>query len=264
MDNTFLQNNQQRTTEVASCVTLRYCVMNALLRTGDVSMNEYWPMLQLAIDCVRDLRLYNEASIEVAYCVVNEAGIVEWPADMIDYTKVGVEIRGQLWNLTVNNDMVLNRAQKCGVDIRTMQKGYDTSLIGSTGYYYAPHFYSGAYVQNLYGSSGGFNQAYFRSDPKMRQFQFDGFLRNNEVIIEYKSTGIGAGTIVTPQLIPVLREYQLWQRIENDPRVPANQKQRKQDQYDAEVMKLSAYNNRFTVAEYLDSHYSTVKQGIKR
>jgi hypothetical protein len=264
MDAQFLQNNQKRVTEIPAAVTLRYCVMNAIFRTKDHSMNEYMECMQYAIDCVRDMRLYNEASIEVAYLIPNEAGIVEFPADAIDYTKIGIEIRGQLYNLTVNDNMVLNRAQKCGEDLRQMQQGYGFPASISSGYFYAPHFRGGAYYPSLYGVGGGFNTAYYRVDEKMRQIQFNGFIPRNEIIMEYKSTGLSAGTIVTPQLIPVIRTYILWQRIENDPRVSISEKQRKQDQYDQEVMKLRDYNNNFTLQEYLDMYYSTLKQGIKR
>ena len=264
IDETFLQNNQQRITEQPAAVTVRYCVMNALMRTGDHSMNEYFELLQLALDCVRDMRLYNEASIEVAYLQANEAGIIEFPRDMIDYIKIGVELNGSLWNLTLNDNMILNRAQKCGTDIREMQKGIGTESFNGGGYFYAPHFRTGQYVPALYGAGGGFNQAYYRVDNKMRQIQIDGYLKNNELIIEYKSSGISAGSIISSQSIPVIREYVLWQRIENDPRIPANQKQRKQDQYEREVEKLRTYTNNFTLQEFLDMCYSTSKQGLKR
>lgn len=264
IDAKFLENNQKRVHESSALVSIRYCVMNAIMRTGDYSMNEYFPLLQLAIDCVRDMRLYNEASVEVAYLIPNEAGIIEWPADMMDYIKIGIPINGQLYNLTVNDNMLLNRAQKCGVDIRQMQKGVGFLPPINDGYAYAPHFRGSQYVQGLYGLTGGFNTAYYRVDDKMRQIQFDGFLLNNEVVLEYKSTGISAGSIISAQAIPVVREYVLWQRIENDPRIPLNQKQRKQDQYDMEVMKLRDITNNFTVQEFLDTLWSTSKQTPKR
>lgn len=264
IDATFIQNNQQRVHEQNANVSIRYCVMNAIKRTGDHSMNEYFDNLQLAIDCVRELRLYHEASIEVLYAQPNDAGIVLFPPDMIDYVKVGIEVYGQLFNLTLNENMILNRAQKCGVDLREMHRGVGLIPQLTGGYFYAPHFRGSQYIEGLYGLGGGFNVAYYRPDYKMRRFEFDGFLKNNEVIIEYKSTGISAGSIISAQAIPVIREYILWQRIENDPRVPTTQKQRKQDQYDAEVEKLRTYTNNFTMQEFLDTMYSTYKQSPKR
>ncbi len=264
IDATFLQNNQQRVKESSAMVSIRYCVMNALIRTGDHSMNEYFPLLQLAIDCVREMRMFDEASIEVAYLIPNEAGIIEWPSDMMDYVKIGIPIKGQLYNLTVNDNMLLNRAQKCGVDIRQMQKGIGFPPVASDGYFYAPHFRNGQYVEGLYGLTGGFNTGYYRVDDKMRQIQLDGFLLNNEVVLEYKSTGISAGSVISAQAIPVVREYVLWQRIENDPRIPTTQKERKKGQYEEQVAKLRDITNNFTVAEFLDTLWSTSKQTPKR
>lgn len=264
IDTVFLQNNQQRVHEQNANVSIRYCVMSAINRTGDHSMNEYFSDLQLAIDCVRELRLYHEASIEVFYAQPNDAGIVEFPPDMIDYVKVGIEVCGQLFNLTINENMVLNRAQRCGEDLRKMQRGAGVLPQLTGGYLFAPHFRGSQYVEGLYGLGGGFNVAYYKPDYKMRRFQFDGFLKNNEVIIEYKSTGISAGSIISAQAIPVIREYILWQRIENDPRVAVSQKQRKQDQYNDAVQMLRDYTNNFTMQEFLDTMYSTYKQSPKR
>lgn len=262
IDTTFLQNNQVRNREIGAYVSLRYCVMNVVNRTGDHSMNEYFNLLQLSIDCLRDLRLYEEQSLEVAYLIPNEAGIIEFPPDMVSWTKIGIPINGQLYNLTVNNTMLLNRAQTCGVDIRTMYTGNSVSLNG--GYLYGDHFRGNRFVSGLYGIGGGFNTAYYRVDEKMRQIQFDGIIPNSEIVLEYSSSGIGPGTIVSPQCIPVIREYDLWQRIENDPRVAVSQKEMKKSRYDQEVEKLHMYNNMFSLQEYLDYSYQGTRNGIKR
>jgi len=263
IDATFLQNNQQRQKEVGAFVSLRYCVMSAIKRTGDHSMNEYWDLLQLAIDCLRDeIRLLEQPSIEVAYLIPNAAGIIPWPSDMLDYIKIGIPINGQLYNLTLNENMLINRAEKCGVDIRTMYKGNSVAI--TNGYNYIDHFRGSQYISGLYGIGGGFNTAYYKVDYKMRQIQFDGVIPNSEIVLEYNSTGIRGGTIIPAAAIPVIRDYELWQRIENDPRVGANQKDRKKALFDESLAKFHFVINMFSMQEYLDAAYAGTRQGIKR
>lgn len=263
IDKQFLDNNQMRQKEIGAFVSIRYCVMSAINRTGDHSMNEYANLLQLAIDCVRDeIRLLEQPSVEVAYLIPNEAGIIEWPSDMIDYLKIGIPTtNGQLYNLTVNDNMLLNRAQKCGVDIRKVVKGNTIPPI-TDGYTYIDHFRGTQYVSGLYGIGGGFNQAYYRVDPKMRQIQFDGIF--HEIVLEYNSTGIRGGTIIPSAAIPVIRDYELWQRIENDPRIGANQKDRKKALFDESLAKFHFVINMFSMQEYLDMCYTYQYQGVKR
>lgn len=261
-DKTFLENNQLRTKQSDAFVSIRYCVMNSINRVGDNSMNEYFYLLQLAIDMVRELNIYHQDSIEVAYLIPNEAGIVEYPSDMIEYIKIGIPINGQLYNLTVNNNMLLNRATKCGVDIRQIETG--ASVPVDAGYTYASHMRGNTFITGLYGLGGGFNTAYFRDDKTARQFQFDGIVPNREIIMEYKSTGLKAGSIISAAAIPVIREYILWQRIENDPRVGANQKDRKKNQFDEALATFRDFSNMFTIEQYLDLSYRAMRQSPKR
>lgn len=269
IDATFLQNNQKKDPGLRATVTLRYVVMNTINRLGDHSMNEYRQLLQLCIDCLQErIRLYHQASIEVLYAIPNEAGVIEFPPDMLDYTKIGIPVCGQLYNLTVNDNMLLNRAQKCGVDIRQMYRGNVAPLgMGDLGgYFYADHFRNGAWTTGLYGLGGGFNTAYYRVDYTNRRIEFDGVIPNSEVVIEYRGTGINAGTVIGRELVEPLRNYMRAARIDDDPRVPANEKKRVWDQFDGSIEALRTYEGLkdFTIANYLDCMYEESKQSPKR
>lgn len=261
---TFSDNNQQKATEIGASVTLRRIVMGVIQRTPDHSMNEYFDLLQFGIDFVREkLRLFHEASIEVAYLTPNEAGIISFPSDMVGYTKIGIPINGQLWTLTVNDDMLLNRAQKCGIDIRQVLNT-NNFPIPQDGYFFADHFRGDNYISGLYGIGGGFNTAYYRVDTKMRQIQFDGVIPQSEIVMEYKSSGISAGAIIGPQAIASTRTYIQAERADCDPRASEAEKARRWKRHDEEVAMMRDFDNMFTLSEFEDMMYSTTGQAPKR
>jgi len=267
MATTFEDNNQvQPIKNFGAGVSLRYVVFSVLNRIADESMQEYRKLMQIAIECLtEEMRLYNAASLEVFYGKVNEAGILQMPPDCMDWVKIGFQVNGQLYNLAVNNNMVLNRGTVCGVDVRTMMKGGLATFSPLDGYFYADHISpTGRYMGALYGIGGGFASAVYRWDKQMNRFQVDGSLINSELIVEYKSTGIKPGTIIEREIVGPLRNYLLWQRIEHDPLTPRNEKEAKERQYNESVEKLRSYTNMFTLREFLDTKYRTVKQGMKR
>lgn len=261
---TFADNNQAgRNPELGAWVTLRSVVMGAIRRTGDHSMNEYWELLQFGIDFIREkLSLFHEASVEVGYFTPNAAGIITWPSDMVDYVKIGIpDANGNLWTLTVNNEMILNRGTLCGVDIRQINTANAVNVTG--GFPFADHFRDGVYISGLYGIGGGFNSGYFRIDKKMRQIQFNG-INLSEIIMEYKTTGIGPGTLVAPQAIASVRTFILAERADCDPRMSASERERLWEKHDKEIQYMRDFNLMPKMAELKDVLWGSYKQSPKR
>lgn len=254
--------------QIGSHVTISYIVRSIQNQLNDYSMGQYKRLLQLTIDAVREMRLYNQVALQVAYLYINDAGIIPFPSDYIDYTKIGIPVHGQFITLSVNNKMILNRAQVCGEDIRHMYENNGFAINSlADGYYFAPHFNGLNYVGGLYGAGGGFNRAYFRVDKTARQIQFDGIIPQvcdgRMVVIEYSSTGISAGTVISPECIDPLRKYVHQYRVEYDSRVSLSEKQRREDHVTIANRKLRAFNNKFTMSEYMDTLYIARKQSPK-
>lgn len=255
------KNQQGKPTQVAAMKPLSYVVRLVQNEIEDYSENKYKRLLQIAINGMRQLRLFHEASINVLYATPNEAGVIELPSDYVDYTKIGVVINGLVYNLTVNNNIALNRAQKCGVDVRQISAGISLPDLG--GYFYSGHYRNGMYVGALYGVGGGFNFAYYRVDETQGQIEFDGNIQGREVVIEYKSTGIGPGAIVSPEMIEPLKRWTLWRASVNDLRVAANHKEMLKRDYEESIMELRSFVSDINIQEYLDSMYASRKQGPK-
>lgn len=255
------KNQQGQPTQISALKPLDYIVRLVQNEIEDYSENKYKRILQIVIDGMRQMRLYNKTCLNVMYSTPNDAGIIQFPPDYVDYIKIGVVINGLVYNLTVNNDIALNRAQRCGVDVREIQSGVNLPELG--GYYYAPHYRNGLYVGALYGAGGGFNFAYYRVDDTQGQIEFDGNIQGREVVIEYKSTGISPGAIVQPQLIEPLKRWTLWRMNVNDLRVPMNHKQMLKQDYEDSVMELRSFEADINIQEYLDTMYAYRKQSPK-
>jgi len=218
--------------------------------------------MQIAIDGLTHLRIYHQAAIEVVYLTINEAGIAVLPPTYIDYIKVGMTVSGSndLYILGINPRMALNRAQECGEDIRVMS----TAGVGiSDGYFFTPHERNGSYVPTLYGIGGGFARAYFKIDKEAGQIQFDGSIPNGEIVLEFKSTGVGPGTVVNRVCIKPIKDWMGYHSIKRNLTIPMNQKQLMKQDLEESIKELRAFNQKFTMREYMDTLYRSKKQTPK-
>lgn len=248
-------------------ITLDYVVNSVFNQLGDYTQRDYDRYLQFAIEGFGQLNLFQISTVRVVHLQMNDAKVVALPPDFIDYTKVAVCINGKLWTLSVNKNMCLPRAEECGTPIREVVTANPLSInYPNSGYVFADHYYNGRYVGGLYGIGGGFNIAYFRIDKERRNIVFSGSVPNDEVVLEYTSTGVSKhGTTLVPyQALAALKSYIQWQRIEYDDRVGDGAKQRKKDIYEEDCMALNAFESSFTISEYLDMCYRESSQSPKR
>lgn len=246
-------------------VPLSYIVRNIQNETEDYSEKNYKRMLQIVIDIMRDIRLFNNPAVQVVYFELPDSGVFPFPSDYIDWIKIGIPVRGQFYTLSVNNNMVLNRAQVCAEDIRTMSNYGVDNITG--GYYFSPHWNQGQYVGGLYGVGGGWNTAYFREDKTAQQFQFDGVIpaiaEGKILVMEYKSTGISAGSIVPAEMIEPLKRGAIYRSNMHKPDLAMNMKLLYKDDYETALVKLKAFINKFSMSQYMDTLYASKKQSPK-
>lgn len=184
------------------------------------------------------------------------------PPDFITYTKIGFRKNGRIYTLTLNNDIALPPPDSiCSIGLNEVTD--DTTIVG--GYYFSPHYRYGAYLDTLYSVGGGFNCAYYRVDMENRVIIFDGEIPNDEIILEYKSSGVKAGGALIPrQAVPTLKAYLHWKTIEYSNSYGNGDKDRKEKQYYSERRKLAFLENSFSGYELMDVLWSTYSQSPKR
>lgn len=257
--------------DTAGFVNIDYVVKQCLADIQDYSTTQYQRFLQFANLGFIDLNLFVLENIKVAYLPVNPNKTVNLPDDYIYYTKVGIEVNGKIWTLTLNDSQLMPRkTDDCGetippsVEITSQDPA--NNRLPDYGYYFASHYRNGQYVGEMFGLGGGFNTGYFRIDVEKRQITMNSEVPVDEIILEYKSTGISAdGTDIIPrQAVQALRAYIHWQRIENNEKIAESKKARKQELYYIEYEKLQLLEGSFTIDEYLDSTYKVVTGTVRR
>lgn len=251
---------------------LNYVVHLVMLDLEDFQSNRVQKYLQYAALAYRDLGLFASPNIKVAYLMPNDALVCNLPNDYAYYTKIALNIKGQLWTLTHNPDLNLTSpVGVCGLPVQDLGSvTNEVDLFGTVFdgyYYYASHFRDGQYVGEMYSMGGGYNElGYYREDRQRNQIQFSSVIPKVPIVLEYVSSGASSGgeTIIEDALAEPIRSYIHWQLIEHDRSVGDGTKERKRQQYYADFEKYKISKTIPTVDEYLDSTYKYLKLTPKR
>jgi hypothetical protein len=243
---------------VNAWVPIAYCVRMVQLDLDDYTNTQYEKLLQYAIRGYEKLHFTTMNSVKVAYLEMSDTNSVKLPSDYVDYYKIGMVVNGVVWNLGLNNEIALPRDQECGNDIRDISSGGSPSF----GYYYTDHYQDGAYVGGMFGVGGGFRQSYFRIDEARGQVLFTSTVPRNEIVIEYKSSGISAQTMVPRPAIDVLVAYIHWRRLKSRNR--DSERREAEREWKEELSEFRAFTFAFKPKEYLDMLHEEQLQTPKR
>jgi hypothetical protein len=259
-NNKYINNHENN----PSLKSIRYVVMSYLNRKGIYDMKHYKRLEQIALEGLTQLNLYDMETVEVAYLEMNEIGVVKFPSDFVDYTKIGIPVNGRLYTLTVNEEILEPRFDKCGQEVFNPDHNPNTVDVG--GYYFSDHFRNGRYVGGLYGVGGGFNVAYVKMDRQRRQFIIQGTVPRSEIVMEYISTGIkqDGSTMVPTEALEPLRRWIDMVVTENDRRSSEGAIARTARAYDLAVDEMRHFITCPTREEYQDKFYESLTQGVKR
>lgn len=246
-------------------LTIAQVVKSFMNERNERTLANYERYLQIAIEGFSEINLWELNNIEVAYLKMNSAKVVQLPGDFLMYTKIGINLGGRIWTLTLNNDIVIPKPEDICPDPIEEVNDSRSDFVPLGTWAFAPHFRRGEWTEGIYGLGGGFNQAYYRVDMKNRVILFDGVVPDSEIILEYKSTGVTCGGSIVPrQASQALKSYIHWKVAEYDPTENMGEKVRKENLYDKELSALSQFENKFTMDEFLDAMYSEYKQSPKR
>jgi hypothetical protein len=248
---------------------LNYVISLVQLDLQDFTTHAQSRMLQYGVHCIRHiLRYKTNKNVKVAYLTPNAVLNAPFPKDYEYYTKVAINIGGQLVTLTVNNDIPLNRRYECGVEVTEQQAGVISDIDPfryTDGFYWASHYRNGYFVGEMYSMGGGFNEAgYFRLDHEMKQFQFYN-IPSTEIVLEYVADEETSGsTLIYGKDVDVLRAYIHWQMVNYDRKINGGEKQRLMGLYNAAFAERVYIEFAPNMSDYLDAMYSTTLSGPKR
>ena len=247
---------------IKGTVNINYIVMSILNRLRDYSMRHYDYFAQLVIEGYSELSLFHMDNIEVVYLRMSSAKTVDLPEDYVDYTKIGIPVQGKLRVLTNRENVLLPRTFADGEPVGNT----DDENPGTESVFFVDHFRNGQFTAGLYGMPGGLDNAYYRIDRESRTIVFSGSIPRSEVVLEYISSGVklGGTTQIPREAVPALRAYVLWTMIDTDNKFPANEKERRKNNYLEEVEQLRYFQTAFTKEEYQRHVWKHSRQTPKR
>jgi hypothetical protein len=187
-----------------------YVTMSAMNRIG-AAVNDYPWFEQLGIEWIREVARAKTAlpCLKVKHLSVPLTKQINLPKDCLRYTKIAVAYRGQLWTLTLDDNIMVPPDMDYSSLENVQSNDYSNTSQGVT---FAPHWWQGSYNNGLFGIGGGFNDTYYRVNWTDRTITFLGDFTTNKVVIEYISDGsdITSESLVPQLWIDAMRNYIIW------------------------------------------------------
>jgi hypothetical protein len=234
--------------DTPALVSLNYILasVKAYLQVDD-KQDEF--LMQLIIDCVTDLSIFHAdlSGNKTVTLDVSAINTIDLPLDYVDFVTIGFAVGNKIVSMTYNPRLAIPQTQDCGED---------TTPYPTSGTVDIP-------ITRHYGVAGVTTKQY-KIDKQNRRIILSGVVPNGQVVMEYIGSGVSADTLVPRYAVPAIRAYVILQRIENDPRVPYNEKERKTHLYVTEMRRLKEFETRMTIEEVVDSLMLGVRPTIKR
>lgn len=249
---------------ISALKSIAYVVHSTLNRLGleTDKYEERWTIIATEFFS-EELNLYHLPNIAVKRYTPNSTNLFKLPQDYADYTKVGMNINGEMWTLGLNKHLVKPREEACGDRIPVHS---NSGHVPRGGYVFADHYHHGQLVSGLLGLGGGWNYGYFDIDIEERILSVKGALPKNEVILEYISSGVRKdGTTMIPlEAVAPMREYLLAEHYKRDDKYGRGDVLDQERRVDKALDKLDRFIETPTLDELLDIFYESYKQGAKR
>jgi len=256
---------------------MAYVQLDKILRDscterGDTSYKTYTQTMRFANDCLRDLSLYvipylNDFTFKSALYQVGEHYEVYMPADFVYETKVGICKNGRIALIYADNTLCnisLNDENcSCRDDAEDMiNRNLNGDCVGAVVPFWG--YYNSGYYGELYGAGANINSyGFYRYFNKENMMVFNGLPKDTDVIIEYKSNGVGEGASLVPtECENAVREWIKWKfyLMQKDISLARMSENEYQVQYN-KLKKLYANKN---MAEYRNALLESTTSTIKR
>jgi len=212
-------------------------------KEGDENVAYY---LGLILDFIRDLEFdYVPNGVTVKELKMTSWKQIAFPDDMVDYSKVGIRC-GNLIKVFVqdpNIPKLFDTDEDCVPQPQKDCEHINKVLpLDAVIYFHSDYAYSGFNHGQYYGRPVDDNGlGYFSIDYKKRVINFrDTVDRDQTVYLEYITDGINysGDTVINPYCFELAKIYAKWQTIENNDEAPLRLKQRWENNYNKEFMKV--------------------------
>lgn len=244
-------------------ITIRQAVLEYKEGIEDFSAARLRHFEKMIIRAVEQLSIFSLNTVEVIYLTVGSNSTISLPNDYVKYTKIGVvDSFGTLWTLTLNENILRVPVLDCGLDLTTALRSQ--VRLPDNGYFYAPHFYNGNYVDTLYSVGGGFNVGYYSIDRQGGYLVISGLPEGTSVVMEYRSTGVRTDgkTIIPVEAKQAVYDWVTWQEARFR-KNGLNSQEAKQDFLESE-RQVKNFQSKLSYDEWRDTIMSTYSQTVTR
>ena len=222
-------------------------------------MSEYTQSFGLAVDAMRDLRLFTVKGERVVRLQMDAVNCIQLPQDYLSFMKLCVPIKGRLWTFTYDGTMIIPQTLENGLEALDHDKGEGVSRV--QGKFNADGSRNG-YSHGMYNNTGGKNNYYFTFDLENRRIVLD-CIDRTEVTLFYKSNGISASgqTLVSATYEEAVLAFINWKKAEGERNM--SWAQANKQEY-LECCNQLKFLESPSLDMLYDAMYSTYRQGVKR
>ena len=180
-------------------VTVVNSFMNA---TGIYSPANRRRFLKIVAENYADLNINSTSLFKTVFLTIDSKNCIEWPVDYVDYVRIGTPWNGQIHALTLNEKITGRIILACGTEEQNPE------LMNPVN---QPWIHA-------YGSSGGGNFMYYRSDKETHRIIFEGDGVGRTIVLQYISSGVSATgeTLIPFAMVKLLRKYLQWVYMDFD------------------------------------------------
>jgi len=191
-------------------VSVRKVAMDACYDMGDTDYKFLGAAIRYANDAMRDLSLHvipfiDKFNVRSEIIKINKLGVAYMPADFVYETKVGVCSNGNICIIAYDDEMCVSNDVRINCDCTDLADacGCVSSNLsgGSWGNEMAFNntWHGDRYLGEQYGRGAQINQyGFYKYWKKENYMTFKHIPDNCDIIVEYKSDGVGNGVALIP------------------------------------------------------------------
>ena len=244
-------------------ITLSECVNAYLVRRGETSSHHFAKYLGITIDGLADLNydVGGQQSVKTVELPIDPAtNSIPFPQDMVNYTKVGTCVNGNVIMLGINTSMCpIPPTNDCGTP-EAMAGGFLNGQLNNPvdgtpaeAPYGGYTFYNAGNYGTQFGHGGGYSFAYYRPNWENRRFYFTHPFGFSEILLEYISNGYKPGeiTLVHAFMKEPLIAWMGWMDVEYNRNANMGEKDQRAKRYALAKRQLGHRNRSWTYYEFL-------------
>jgi hypothetical protein len=242
--------------DISAVVSLKYVVMQVFDDMEVFSQRKYRHYLNIARNGLVELQTHVLKDLKTIQLDIDPlTGIVELPDDYMYYHSIAVLRNNKMYPIVRSDKIPMFIEDSCG----EQSNEFKSSI------YSVPS--KGIYRDKMYNANGGDFYVKYRIDHKNRRIIFQGYNELDKVYMEYISSGVIAdgGDVMVPRyIVPALKEWIHWKKIEYNPTVAYNEKERRERSYYHEARKAAKVRRPINLSEIMDAIHSASQTTPKR